>query len=106
MYNVARIYLFKVNNGNSRTMCEIYSKLIVKAPDLRQNQSFSGVFRVLCKIMSFWCLYCQLGTGLSYWSCVSFNNFEQVIALVDQLVYKKSNDFKLVIDLRNLLLFV
>ena len=23
----ARIYLFKVNNGNSRTMCEIFSRL-------------------------------------------------------------------------------
>ena len=26
----AGIYLFKVNKGNSRTMCEICSKLIIK----------------------------------------------------------------------------
>ena len=106
VYNVAHIYLFKVNNGNSRTVCEIYLKLIIKAPDLRQNQGFSGVFRVLCKMMSFWCRYCQLGTGFSYWSCVFFNNSEQVIVLIDHLVYKKSNDVKLAIDLPNLLLFV
>ena len=30
-----RIYLFKVNNGNSRTMCEICSKLTIKIPERR-----------------------------------------------------------------------
>ena len=30
-----RIYLFKVNNGNSRTMCEICSKLTIKIPEGR-----------------------------------------------------------------------
>ena len=32
----ADIYLFKVNNGNARTMCEIFSKLTIKAPEPRQ----------------------------------------------------------------------
>ena len=27
----AGIYLFKVNNGNNRTMCEIYSEVTIKA---------------------------------------------------------------------------
>ena len=31
-YN-AIIYLFKVKNGNTGTMCEIYSKLTRKAPE-------------------------------------------------------------------------
>ena len=30
------IYLFKINNGNIRTMCEISSKLTVKALESRQ----------------------------------------------------------------------
>ena len=29
----AGIYLFKINNRNSRTMCEICSKLTIKTPD-------------------------------------------------------------------------
>ena len=40
----AGIYLFKVTNGNTRTMCEIRSKLNNK--DTRMT--------------SFWCLYCSL----------------------------------------------
>ena len=32
----AGIYLFKVNNGNIKTMCEIYSKLTIKIPDPRK----------------------------------------------------------------------
>ena len=30
------IYLFRVKNGNSRTMCEISSKLTIKTPERRQ----------------------------------------------------------------------
>ena len=29
----ANLYMLKVNNGNIRTMCEIYSKLIIKTPE-------------------------------------------------------------------------
>ena len=36
------IYLFKVNARNTRTRCEVCSKLIIKTPD-----------------RSFWCLYCN-----------------------------------------------
>ena len=36
--------MFKVNNRNTRTMCEICSKLTIRAPERRQ--------------VSFWCLYC------------------------------------------------
>ena len=34
--NVLGIYLFKVNNRNSRTRCEICSKLTIKTPERRQ----------------------------------------------------------------------
>ena len=32
----AGIYLFEVKNGNTGTMCEIYSKLTIKTPERRQ----------------------------------------------------------------------
>ena len=33
----AGIYLFKANNRNTRTMCEICSKLTIKTPERRQG---------------------------------------------------------------------
>ena len=41
----ACIYMFKVNNRNTRTRCEICSKVTIKTPEQRQ-------------LASFWCLYC------------------------------------------------
>ena len=38
-------HMFKVNNRNSRTKCEICSKLTIKTPELR-NWHRSGVFIV------------------------------------------------------------
>ena len=35
MHDAAGIYLFKVSNGNSRKICEIYSNLIIKTSDRR-----------------------------------------------------------------------
>ena len=37
--------IFKVNNGNTRTRCEICSKLTIKTPE-RHQQRLSGVFTV------------------------------------------------------------
>ena len=37
--------MFKVNNRNSRTRCEIYSKLTIKTPELRKWR-LSGFFIV------------------------------------------------------------
>ena len=42
--NPVGIYLLKVNNRNTRTRCEICSKLTIKIPEQRQA--------------SFWYLYC------------------------------------------------
>ena len=39
----AGIYLFKVNNRNTRTRCEICSKLTIKTPERRQWRR-SGIF--------------------------------------------------------------
>ena len=36
-------YMFKVNNGNTRTRCKICSKLTIKIPECRQWRR-SGVF--------------------------------------------------------------
>ena len=36
LYDPADIYMFKVNNRNTRTKCEICSKLIIKTPERRQ----------------------------------------------------------------------
>ena len=44
-YNPAGIYLFKVNNRNTRTRCEICSKLTINTPQRRQWRR-SGVFIV------------------------------------------------------------
>ena len=37
---LAGIYMFKVNNGNTRTRCEICSKLTIKTPERRQLKCF------------------------------------------------------------------
>ena len=47
-------YMFKVNNGNTRTRCEICSKLTIKTPGCR-----SGVFFV--NFEHIWAGKCRLG---------------------------------------------
>ena len=44
-YNPVGIYLLKVSNRNTRTKCEICSKLIIKTPE-RRHWGRSGVFIV------------------------------------------------------------
>ena len=48
----AGIYLFKTSNGNTRIMCEICSKLIIKTPE-RRYLSRSGAYIVNFELM--WC---------------------------------------------------
>ena len=43
---LAGIYLFKINNGTTRTMCEICSKLKIKTPKERTCLHHSSVFIV------------------------------------------------------------
>ena len=49
--NPAGIYLLKVSNRNTRTICKICSKLLVKTPERRQ-WGRSGVFIVNFKHIS------------------------------------------------------
>ena len=60
-------YMVKVNNRNTRTRCEICSKLTIKTPEWRQwcQQRRSGVF-----IVNF--------EHIAYFERVSIVNFEQV----------------------------
>ena len=39
-YHPASIYLFKVNNENSRAMCEIWPKLTIKILEWRRSGAF------------------------------------------------------------------
>ena len=66
MQNPAENYLLKVNNRNTRTRCEICSKLTIKTLERRSTL-----------LASFWCLYCQLWTYFTPSSSVFIVNFEQ-----------------------------
>ena len=48
-HDLAGNYMFKVNNRNNRTRCEICSKLTIKTPE---RQRRSGVFIVNFEYMS------------------------------------------------------
>ena len=58
LYNPAGIYLFKVKNRNSGTICEIFSKLTIKTPKRR-----------------------LLWTDFTHWSGVFVIDFEQINAV-------------------------
>ena len=81
--NPVRIYMFKVNNRNTRTRCEIYSKLTIKTPEQR--------------LASFWYL-CYLWTYFTPCSSVSFVNVEHVIADWEYACPKKLQTFTLLIS--------
>ena len=61
----ANIYLFKVNNGNTWTICEIYSKLTIKT-----LESFQWRRLILTRFYTSFCLfhrlYCLLWTSKFY----------------------------------------
>ena len=44
----ASIYLFKGNNGNTRTNCKIYLQLAIKTPKRHQNDINDTDFRHCC----------------------------------------------------------
>ena len=64
------IYLFKVNNSNSRSMCDIWSKLIIKVLE-QSHWRRSGVFIVCFERISFIVTLfpCWLWT-MKYWLAI------------------------------------
>ena len=59
--NPARIYLFKVNNGNSTRACKICLKITIKAPEQRQllqSSIFIFNFEQISYIVLYF--YCRL----------------------------------------------
>ena len=55
-------YIFKVNNRNTRTRCEICSKLTIKTPERRQERLNFGVFIVNFEHISYLVLVLLLST--------------------------------------------
>ena len=75
-------YMFKVNCRNTRTRCEMCSKLTIKTPE-RLQWHHSDVFIVNFEHMlmaSFWSLYCWPWTYFTPCSSVSIVNFGQINA--------------------------
>ena len=98
--NPVSYYLFKVSSRNTRTRCEIYSKLTIKAPK-RRHWRRSGFFIVpFCSILYHTrFLYCTILTLLYHivfiflyyttpCSSVSIFNFEQVNAGLELAFHK------------------
>ena len=69
-------FLFKVNDRNTRSSCEICLKLTIKT--LQR-----------CQEMSFWCLYCQLWKYFTPFSSVFIVEFEQVNVCWEEWSWQK-----------------
>ena len=76
LYNIpGGIYLLQVNSRNTRTRCEIYSKLTIKTPEQRQWRR-SGVFIV------------NFDHFFTPCSCAFIVNFEHAIAYTNSDVFR------------------
>ena len=65
--NPVGIYLFKVNDGYTRTMCEICSKLTIKTPERRHDVFLVSLLLTFNKFHTlFLCFHCWLWTR-KYW---------------------------------------
>ena len=59
IYFLSSIYLFQVNNGNTRTMCEIYSKMNLKILERRHEFALVSLLFILNRFHTlFWFLHC------------------------------------------------
>ena len=112
------IYLFKINNGNTRAMCEICSKLTINTPERRQwLLNLNRFYTMLC------CFHCwqwtskyllgnvDMFTGLHFdklgWFtafnlAIKFLNLEpwgdEIVEVLDHLVLSKTINY--IIQLR------
>ena len=69
------VYLFNLYDGNTRTVCEICSKLTIKTSDRRS-------------VTSLWCFYCYLWTDFTQCFGVFIVNTAQENAGWDNAQYK------------------
>ena len=89
----ASICLFKVNNGNTRTMCEICSTLTIKTPQ-RRHWRRSGVFTVnLNRFHTLsWCFHSWLWTR-KYRLCRDTTLVQTNIKYADDVITQTSYGF-------------
>ena len=106
--------MFKVNNRNTRTMCEICSKLAIKTSERRQcvehvqskhkrhQNDANGV--VLVSLMLtlnifrtlFWCFYCQLWVGKCRLGLFVFAKWQNVLSAFPFPEFESVQTMKLV----------
>ena len=85
--STAGIYLFKVNNRNTRTIYEIYSKLTIKTPkwsQWRHSGAFIVNFEHILHIALLFLLLtlkskCQLGVRWNGWRSLYLNFYKQCL---------------------------
>ena len=97
------IYLFKVNNRNTRKRCEIYLMLTIKAPERRHWNLF--LIKKEIPMMSFWRLFLILNifhTSFYWFYCY----FEQVNVCWNSIfvIISKKNDCAQLSETRNYLI--
>ena len=68
---LAGFYLFKVNNRNNRTMCEICSKVTIRHHNIVNDFILVSLLLILNIIHTLlWCFYCSLWTSKCRHGCV------------------------------------
>ena len=79
LYIFLDIYLFKVNNRNTRTMCEICSKLTIKTPIKSLLLTLNRFHSFLC------CFYCWLWTSACQLGYLEKINFVKLCLTEDNI---------------------
>ena len=74
---LAGIYLFKINNGNTKAMCKICSKLIIKTPE-RGHWYRSVIFVLNFEQVFYWTLWTTLNPLFCCFHCWLWTSKYQV----------------------------
>ena len=89
----ARIYLFKVSNGNTRTVCEICSNLTIRTAERlrwRRCSVFVGNFDIFHIL--FWCFHCWLWTS-KCWLIYIWQGSSFILLFLKMLVQGSKSKF-------------
>ena len=86
--STAVIYLFKVNNRNTRTIYEIWSKLTIKTPQWSQWRHLVPLLLTLNIFYTLRCYFycwlwtseCQLGVTWNGWRSLYLNFYKQIMS--------------------------